>query len=94
LIAGACFERKNMMPNWVDEQIARQHFEDLTREEHLRRLAIAASAIRPQRHRFYGPLLAGLGHRLVVWGGKLETRYSAMIEPTIVRCNGEPISGH
>ena len=81
-----------MMPNWVDEQITRQHFEDLIREEHLRRLAIAASALRPQRPRLYGRLLVGLGRRLVIWGGQLETRYSAMIEPTIA-CNSEPISG-
>ena len=82
------------MPNWVDEQIARQRFEDLVREEQLHRLAIAALALQPSRRpRFYGPLLAGLGRRLVLWGGRLEARYSAMVEPAIVARNGEPISG-
>jgi hypothetical protein len=81
------------MLNWVDEQIARQHMEDLVREEQLHRLAISALALQSRPPRFYGPLLAGLGRRLVVWGGQLESRYSAMVEPTIVACGGEPISG-
>ena len=81
------------MLNWVDEQIARQRHEDLVREEQLHRLAISALALQSRPPRFYGPLLAGFGRRLVLWGGRLEARYSAIVEPAIVRSNGEPISG-
>jgi hypothetical protein len=81
------------MLNWIDEQIARQRYEDLVREEQLHRLAISMLALQSRPPRFYGPLLAGLGHRLVVWGSRLEARYSAMIDPTIVARNGDPISG-
>jgi len=86
------FGKGTTMPNWVDEQIARQRFDDLVREEQLHRLAVLASALQSRPPRFYGPLLASLGRRLVVWGGRLEARYSAMVEPPIV-CNGEPLSG-
>jgi hypothetical protein len=81
------------MPNWVDEQIARQRYADLVREEQLHRIVISTLALQSRPPRFYDPLLAGLGHRLVVWGGRLEARYHAMIEPGVVGCNGEPISG-
>ena len=81
------------MPNWVDEQFMRQRFDDLVREEQLYRLNAAASAMQPPRPRFYGRVLAALGRRLVIWGGRLEARYSAMIEPPIVTVNGKPISG-
>lgn len=83
------------MPNWVDEQIARQRFDDLMREEHLHRLAELASALQARQSRpprFYGPLLVSLGRRLVMWGCRLEARYSAMVEPSIV-CDGGPLSG-
>lgn len=81
------------MPNWVDEQFMHQHFEDLVREEQLHRLTTAASALQSQRPRLYGRILAGLGRRLVIWGGRLEARYSAMIEPSVITVNGKPLSG-
>jgi hypothetical protein len=78
------------MPNWIDEQNARQHFEDLARAEahhHMVKQALAAQA--PAR-RFYGPLLARFGRRMVIWGIQLEDRYSP---PPPIAIGGETASG-
>jgi hypothetical protein len=81
------------MPSWIDEQIARQRAEDMVREQRLRAAAGWAQLAWLPTPRFYGPLLAGLGRRLVVWGVRLEARYSAIAEPAIISGNGKPISG-
>lgn len=76
------------MPNWVDEQIARQRYNDILREERQQRVVEIVLAARRrearQRARFYSPILARLGRRLVAWGCRLETRYGPIVEPQIV----------
>lgn len=81
------------MPTWIDEQIARQRAEDMLREQQLRAAAGFARLVWSPAPHFYGPLLAGLGRRLVVWGVRLEARYSAIVEPAAISSNGKPISG-
>jgi hypothetical protein len=80
------------MPNWIDEQIARQRAEDMARQQQ-RRAAAGFGLVWQPTPRFYGPLLAGFGRRLVVWGVRLEARYSAIVEPAIASGNGKPVSG-
>lgn len=81
------------MPTWVDEQIARQRYDDIVQAEQRWLVIRDLVAAQPQPPRFYGPLLAGLGRRLVIWGFRLEERYSAMVEPSIVVCNSDTLSG-
>ena len=80
--------KRGSMPSWVDEQIARQRYQDLVREEQLRQLASLVLVERARAPRFYGPLLVGLGRRMMLWGCQLESRYSAIATNT-----GRPISG-
>ena len=80
------------MPTWVDEQNARQRYADIVCAEQHRLAIKQLEAALPQPPRFYGPLLAGLGRRLVVWGFRLEERYSAIVDPSIVVCNSDTLS--
>ena len=80
---GACLEEELMMPNWIDEQIQRQRFNDMlrtARHDHMANVALVTSS--RQTH-FYGPLLAQLGCWLEVWGYRLQTRYGAIPEVAI-----------
>jgi len=73
----ACSEEEPMMPNWIDEQIQRQRFNDMirtARRDHMAHVALAAGA---QRTRFYSPALAQVGRWLETWGYRLQTRYGA-----------------
>ena len=72
------------MPNWIDEQIQKQRFEDMVRTAQRDHLARQAPAVSLQRMRFYGPILARLGCWLEVYGYRLQTRYGAAPEVAIV----------
>ncbi len=72
------------MPNWIDEQIQKQRFEDMVRtaqRDHLANLALTA---RMQRVYFYRPILAQLGRWLEAYGYRLQIRYGAASEGAIV----------
>ena len=75
------------MPNWIDEQVARERYHDIVREErHQRMVAVVLESRRRlsrRSARFYNPVLARIGRRLVAWGCGLETRYGAIVEPSI-----------
>jgi hypothetical protein len=75
------------MPNWIDEQVARERYHDILHEErHERMVAVVLESRRRLRRsstRFYNPVLARLGRRLVAWGCSLETRYGTIVEPSI-----------
>jgi hypothetical protein len=68
------------MLNWIDEQRAKQRFDDIIRTaEHDRQVSLMLSA-KPRRARFYNPILASLGRRLVAWGYLLQLRYDPIID--------------
>jgi hypothetical protein len=71
------------MPNWLDEQIQRQRFADMRRIAEGDRLAAAMKQAHPPQIRFYRPLLASLGRRLVAWGISLEARYGPIAEAQV-----------
>jgi hypothetical protein len=75
------------MPNWIDEQVARERYHDIVREERQQRMVavVLESRRRLSRRsaRFYNPVLARFGRWLVAWGCSLETRYGAIVEPPI-----------
>ena len=71
------------MPNWIDEQIQKQRFEDMVRtaqRDHLANLALTVSL---KRMRFYSPILARLGCWLEIYGYRLQTRYGTAPEVAI-----------
>ncbi len=71
------------MPNWIDEQVQKQRFEDIVRtaqRDHLAKLALTAGL--PQL-RFYNPMLARLGRWLELYGYRLQARYGAAPEVAI-----------
>ena len=71
------------MPNWIDEQIQKQRFEDMARtaqRDHLANLALTVSL---KRMRFYRPILARLGRWLEAYGYRLQTRYGRASEVAI-----------
>ena len=72
------------MPNWIDEQVQKQRFEDMTRTAQRDRLANQALTVRLQRLRFYSPILASLGCWLEAYGYRLQVRYGATPEAAIV----------
>ena len=72
------------MPNWIDEQIQIERFEDMARTAQRDRLAKLALTVSLQRMRFYSPILARLGYWLEVYGYRLQTRYGAAPEVAIV----------
>ena len=71
------------MPNWIDEQIQKQRFEDMVRIAHRDQLANLALIANAKRVRFYSPILAQLGRRLEVYGYRLQLRYGAAAEVAI-----------
>jgi hypothetical protein len=83
LSIGACSEQELIMPNWIDEQIQKQRFEDMLRTAQRDRQANLALAVRLQRMRFYSPILARLGRWLEVYGYRLQARYGAVSEVAI-----------
>ena len=80
---GACSEQELIMPNWIDEQIQKQRFEDMARTAQRDQLAKMALAARVQRMHFYRPFLAQLGCWLEAWGYQLQARYGAAPEVAI-----------
>lgn len=72
------------MPNWIDEQIARQRYYDILVAEQQRQVAAAALAESRRPARFYSPVLLRLGRRMLAWGSSLEARYGPVVEPQIV----------
>ena len=71
------------MPNWIDEQVQKQRFEDIVRtaqRDHLARQALSAGL---PRMRFYSPLLARLGFWLETYGARLQARYGGVVEVAI-----------
>jgi hypothetical protein len=83
LSIGACSEQELIMPNWIDEQIQIERFEDMARTAQRDRLAKLALTVRLPRVRFYNPILARLGCWLEVYGYHLQTRYGARPEMAI-----------
>lgn len=71
------------MPNWIDEQIQKQRFEDMVRTAQHDHLAKLALTVRIQRMRFYRPILVRLGCLLETYGYRLQARYGAAPEVTI-----------
>jgi hypothetical protein len=67
------------MPNWIDEQIQRQRFNDMVRTARRDQLASVVQATRPQRPHFYHPILAEVGRWLEFWGYRLQTRYGTEV---------------
>jgi len=65
------------MPNWIDEQVQKQRFEDMVRTAQHDQLANLALTTRMPRMRFYRPLLAQLGRWLEIYGYRLQIRYGA-----------------
>jgi hypothetical protein len=83
LSIGACSEQELIMPNWIDEQVQRQRFEDMARTAQRDHLANQALSTRVERAHFYGPILARLGRRLEIYGYRLQARYGAIPEVAI-----------
>jgi hypothetical protein len=79
----ACSEQELIMPNWIDEQIQKQRFEDMARTAQRDRLGNLALTASLKRLRFYSPILARLGRWLEVYGYRLQTRYGATPEVAI-----------
>ena len=71
------------MPNWIDEQVQKQRFEDMARTAQRDRLARLSPAARRQRTRFYSPILVQLGRHLEAYGYRLQARYSPAPEVAI-----------
>jgi hypothetical protein len=71
------------MPNWVDQQIQKQRYEDMARVAQHEYLVKEALAARSPRPRFYRPMLARLGYWLEGWGQSLQARYGAIPEVAI-----------
>jgi hypothetical protein len=84
LSIGACSEQELIMPNWIDEQIQKQRFEDMVRTAQRDQQAERALTVSLQRMRFYSPILARLGCWLEMYGYRLQMRYGAAPEVAIV----------
>ena len=76
------------MPNWIDEQIQKQRFEDMARTARRDRLANLALTVSLKRLRFYSPILARLGRWLEACGYRLQARYGAAPEVVIATDSG------
>jgi len=83
LSIAACSEQELNMPNWIDEQIQKQRFEDMARTAQSEHLAKLALTVHVQRMRFYSPILARLGRWLEAYGHRLQARYGAAPEVAI-----------
>ena len=80
------------MPNWIDEQIDRQHRLDLIRAAERDRRAATVLAGAARRTRFYTGALLKLGDWLVAWGSSLQLRYGAIAEPAVAANAGNHVS--
>lgn len=67
------------MPNWIDEQVQRQRFNDMLRTARHDQLASVAHATGSQRQHFYRPILVEVGRWLELWGYRLQARYGAEV---------------
>jgi hypothetical protein len=76
---GACSEEEQIMPNWIDEQVQRQRFNDMVRTARRDQLASVAQTTRSQRSNFYHPILVEMGRWLEFWGYRLQTRYGTEV---------------
>ena len=76
------------MPNWIDEQIQKQRFEDMARTAQRDHLANLALTIHLRRMPFYNPFLARLGRWLEACGYRLQTRYGTVSEVVIATDSG------
>jgi len=65
---------------WIDHQAHELRLQDLRRDAERHRLIHAVKTQRSRPARFYGPALAGLGRRLVVWGSRLQAHHDPMAE--------------
>ncbi len=68
------------MPYWIDHRAHELRLQDLRGDVEQRRLILALKTGRSRPARFYGPALASLGRRLVVWGAHLQALYSPIVE--------------
>ena len=71
------------MPNWIDEQVQKQRFEDMLRTAQHDRLVELMPIAHVQRARFYRPILAQLGRQLELYGSRLQARYGAVPEVAV-----------
>ena len=71
------------MPNWIDEQVQKQRFEDMVRTAQRDRLARRTLILHVQRVRFYRSLLVRVGRWLEVSGYRLQARYGTVSEVAI-----------
>ena len=76
------------MPNWIDEQVQKQRFEDMVRTAERDRLAELMPAGRLQSVPFYSPILARLGRQLEIYGYRLQARYGSTPEVAIAAESG------
>jgi len=72
------------MPNWIDEQVQKQRFEDMARMAQHDRLVNLALTVSLKRIRFYSPILAQLGLWLEIYGHRLQMRYGATPDVAII----------
>jgi hypothetical protein len=90
---GACLEQELIMPNWIDEQVQKQRFEDMVRTADRDRLAGRVQLASVKRMRFYSPILAQLGRRLELYGYRLQLRYGVAAEVAIATDSQSTTSG-
>jgi hypothetical protein len=72
------------MPNWIDEQIQKQRFEEMARMAQHDRLANLVLTVGLRRMRFYSPIMARLGRWLEAYGYRLQMRYGAAPKVAVV----------
>ncbi len=60
---------------WNDQMVKQEQYKDLMREAESYRLAHKVLTGHERSNRFYSGALTWLGHRLVVWGRRLQERY-------------------
>ena len=65
------------MTTWMDYIVKQEQHRDLLRAAEQERLVGAALAGRPKRTRVFGLPLVWLGHRLIVWGRRLQAHPGA-----------------
>ena len=71
------------MPNWIDEQVQKQRFDDMVRTAQHDRLVSRTLAVRVQRMHFYRSMLVRVGRWLEVSGYRLQARYGTVSEVAI-----------
>lgn len=71
--------------NWVDFRVHEEHYRDIARDAAQRAVVRRALAEQPRTNTLHRRMLAGLGQRLVNWGWRLQVRFGALQELTLVR---------